>query len=87
MPLWVLRERKNSEMESLTLHQSQKQSEERWRDSLLSKAKWLYVTRSMETSTENFFRHKIALNLLCWYQRVHVARLFSVFPIAAAPCS
>lgn len=33
MLLWVLLEGKNSEMESLTLHQSWKQSKERWRDS------------------------------------------------------
>lgn len=87
MPVRALRERRNREMESLTSHQSQKESEERQRDSLLSKAMWLHVSHSVETSAENFFRHKIALNLLCWYQRVCLGRLFLVFPIAAAPRS
>lgn len=44
MLLWVLLEGKNSEMESLTLHQSRKQSKERWRDS------GLYLKLSAYTS-------------------------------------
>lgn len=66
MLLWVLRERKNSEMESLTLDQSQRQNEETWRDTrLYLKLEWSNVTRGVEASFENFVRHKIASNLLC----------------------